>query len=167
VEKYYMAREESLPISDVNNIFLYDEDDYRLYLIEKSGIDYGSSIKYRRVDYLQSDENEGKAIPILRISEIYYTLIECHYKKGNSTEALRLLKEFRSGKGCKRNITSIGSESELYDILINDARREFIAEGQLFYMYKRLNRGILYKDGEYPTTEERVTFEIPDSQNIN
>lgn len=165
IENYYQTSTTKLPIADVDNIFLNDLDDYRLYLIEQTGTKYESSIKYRRVDDSQGDK-EGTAIPVLRINEIYHTLIECHYKKGNVAEAIRLLKELRAAKGCKRNITSISSELELYDILINDARREFIGEGQLFFMYKRLNRPILCKDGEYTPTEERLTFKIPDSQNI-
>jgi len=167
VESYYKTNTENLPVNDVENIFLNDEDDYRLYLIEKDGMQYGNSLKYRQVDNYQRDDVEGRAIPVLRISEIYYTLIECYYEKGEVAEALRLLKELRSAKGCKRQITSISSLTQLQDILINDARREYIGEGQLFFMYKRLNRGILYKNGEYSPLEERVTFKIPDSQNIN
>ena len=167
VENYYKTYSENLPVEDVENIFLNDEDDYRIYLIQKDGSSFGNSLKYRQVDNYQRDDVEGRAIPVLRISEIYYTLIECYYEKGETAEALKLLKELRSAKGCKRQIVSINSQPELHEILINDARREFIGEGQLFYMYKRLNHGILTRNGEFAPTEERVTFIIPDSQNIN
>ena len=114
----------------------------------------------------QQDNVEGTAIPVLRLSEMYYILMECNFLKGNTTECLRLLKEFRSKKGSKRSITSVGDIRSLYDILINDARREFIGEGQLFFMYKRLNRNILVKNGEITASEERMTFKVPDSQNF-
>lgn len=166
VESYYSSNQDNLPVGDVDNIFLNDEDDYRLSLIAKEGTTYGNSVKYREVGNYQRDDVEGPAIPILRMSEIYYTLIECYYAKGNKEEALRLLKEFRSGKGCRRAITDIASVNELQNIIINDARREYIGEAQLFYLYKRLNRNILYKDGEIAPSEEKMTFNVPDSQNM-
>lgn len=128
VESYYSSNQDNLPVGDVDNIFLNDEDDYRLSLIAKEGTTYGNSVKYREVGNYQRDDVEGPAIPILRMSEIYYTLIECYYAKGNKEEALRLLKEFRSGKGCRRAITDIASVNELQNIIINDARREYIGE---------------------------------------
>lgn len=79
---------------------------------------------------------------------------------------MRLLKEFRDKKGCKRQISSVSDIGSLYDILINDARREFVGEGQLFFMYKRLNRNILVENGEITASEERMTFKVPDSQNF-
>ena len=55
----------------------------------------------------QRDDVEGLAIPVLRLSEMYYILMECNFLKGNKAECLRLLKEFREKKGCKRQISSI------------------------------------------------------------
>ena len=139
-------------------------DDYRSNLV--SNDDEHNIYKYRRVDNYQRDDVEGKAIPVIRLSEIYYILMECNFLKGNKTECLRLLKEFRDKKGCKRQISSVSDIGSLYDILINDARREFVGEGQLFFMYKRLNRNILVENGEITASEERMTFKVPDSQNF-
>ncbi|KIO42971.1 RagB/SusD family nutrient uptake outer membrane protein [Sanguibacteroides justesenii] len=157
---YYSS---SLQLADYDGIFAEDMDDYRTNLIDPIEHDI---YKYRRVNNYQRDNVEGTAIPVLRLSEMYYILMECNFLKGNTTECLRLLKEFRSKKGSKRSITSVGDIRSLYDILINDARREFIGEGQLFFMYKRLNRNILVKNGEITASEERMTFKVPDSQNF-
>lgn len=151
-----------LQLADFDAVFADDLDDYRSYLVSSDGEHL--VYKYREVGNSYVDDLEGLAIPILRLSEIYYILMECHYLKGNQTECLRLLNEFRGKKGCKRQISSISSLEDLYDILINDARREFVGEGQLFFMYKRLGRDILIKNGVYEGGEERVTFKIPDSQ---
>ncbi len=164
VEEYYRGSG-SLNVLDVGNIFKDDEDDYRLYLINREGTNYTYSIKYRMVNDFQRDNYEGKAIPVLRLSEIYHILIECYYDT-NQAEALRLLKEFRSARGCKRIISTIGNKEELYTILINDARREFIGEGQLFFYYKRLNKGIKVPDSEIAPKESIFTLRIPDSQYI-
>ena len=160
-EGYYAT---SLQLADYDGVFGEDPDDYRSYLVS-SDLEH-HVYKYREVGNYQVDDVEGLAIPILRLSEIYYILIECHYLKGNQAECLRLLNEFRGKKGCKRQISSLSGLQDLYDILINDARREFVGEGQLFFMYKRLSRDILIKDGVYVGTEERMTFKVPDSQNF-
>lgn len=154
----------SLQLADYDGIFAEDMDDYRSNLV--SNDDEHNIYKYRRVDNYQRDDVEGKAIPVIRLSEIYYILMECNFLKGNKTECLRLLKEFRDKKGCKRQISSVSDIGSLYDILINDARREFVGEGQLFFMYKRLNRNILVENGEITASEERMTFKVPDSQNF-
>lgn len=153
-----------LLLADYDGIFYDDTDDYRASLLSDS--DEHFIYKYRDVNSSLRNEFEGYTIPVLRISEIFYILIEGHYLKGNVTQALELLKELRMKKGAKRQISSIESLDHLYDILVNDARREFIGEGQLFFMYKRLNRDILIENGSIAAMEERMTFKVPDSQNF-
>lgn len=163
VESYYATSTYSeCRLADYEGLFANDGDDWRSYLFSTDNAHY--IYKYREVNNYSVDDVEGLAIPVLRLSEIYYTLIECNYLKGNVEEALRLLNELRSKKGCKRQITSINGISDLYEILINDARREFVGEGQLFFMYKRLNRDIKVAGGVITATEERMVWDIPDSQ---
>ena len=63
----------------------------------------------------------------------------------------------RSGRNAVREL-SIGDKEPFYQELIRDARKEFTAEGQLFYMYKRLNRDITV-DGK--TFDMRKNFVLP------
>ena len=163
VESYYSASGYSQArLADYDGIFADDGDDWRSYLF--SSDDAHNVYKYREVGNQSIDEVEGLTIPILRMSEIYYILIECNYLKGNTEESVRLLNEFRAKKGCKRQIASINGVNDLYEILINDARREFVGEGQLFFMYKRLNRDIKVAGGVITATNERMVWEVPDSQ---
>lgn len=165
VESYYSTTAYSeARLADYDGVFANDGDDWRSYLF--SGDDAHYVYKYREVNNYTVDDVEGLTIPILRLSEIYYALIECNYLKGNVTESVRLLNEFRANKGCKRQITSINGVNDLYEILINDARREFVGEGQLFFMYKRLNRDIKVAGGVITATSERMVWEVPDSQNF-
>ena len=163
VESYYSASGYSQArLADYDGIFADDGDDWRSYLF--SSDDAHNVYKYREVGNQSIDEVEGLTIPILRMSEIYYILIECNYLKGNTEESVRLLNEFRAKKGCKRQIASINGVNDLYEILINDARREFVGEGQLFFMYKRLNRDIKVAGGVITATNERMVWDVPDSQ---
>ena len=64
-------------------------------------------------------------------------------------------------------LNDIGTLDDLYDVLINDARREWMQEGQLFFFYFFLNNEILSKEGVVPLKEEMITLDIPDSQYVN
>ena len=155
-------------IQGVDEIFENDGDDYRKnYLLEKKE-DWETtytSLKYRRVNSFSIDSGEGRVLPNLRMSEIYYILIECLYEK-EQAKAFELLQELRRARGCKRIVSSALGISDLQDILINDARREFIGEGQLFFMYKRLNKSILSVGAAVNPSNKVFVFGIPDSQKI-
>lgn len=54
------------------------------------------------------------------------------------------------------------SPAELEDVIVNDARREFMCEGQLFYFYKRLGRKVVDESGNYTMTEKDFVLPLPD-----
>lgn len=164
VETFYETND--LYVSDIENIYADDMDDYRLYLIAEDYGDYTYSYKYRSVDLERTDESEGRIVPILRLSEIFYIMAQSYFDE-NPAKSLELINELRTAHGCKRTIESISGRSELNEILINDARREFIGEGELFYMYKYLNHAIMAKDGNIQPEDKIFRFEVPYSQTIN
>jgi hypothetical protein len=163
VETYFLNSK--LNVIDVEGIYLNDEDDYRRSLINQDGGQFTHSVKYRITNNYQRDNYEGKAIPNMRLTEIYHILIECNYDT-NPSESLRLFNELRATMGCKRGLSLIANKMELYELLITDARREFIGEGQLFFYYKRLNKGIKIPGTELEPKELIMTFRIPNSQQI-
>lgn len=57
--------------------------------------------------------------------------------------------------------SSLGSKERLYRELLWDARKEYTAEGQLFYMYKRLNRNITV-DGKTYGMSKNFVFPLPE-----
>ncbi|MDR2129763.1 MAG: RagB/SusD family nutrient uptake outer membrane protein [Odoribacteraceae bacterium] len=155
----------ALNVVGVDEIYRNDEDDYRRSLIEQQGTQFTGSLKYRLTGNYQRDNYEGNAIPNMRLTEIYHILIESNFDT-NPSESLRLLKELRAAMGCKRDISLISNKSELHELLITDARREFIGEGQLLFYYKRLNKGIKVPGSELEPKESIITLPIPDSQHI-
>jgi hypothetical protein len=122
-------------------------------------------LKYRLTGNYQRDNYEGNAIPNMRLTEIYHILIECTYDT-DPAESLRLFRELRAAMGCKRALPDIANKSDLYELLITDARREFTGEGQLLFYYKRLNKGIKVPGSELEPKESIVTLRVPDSQHI-
>lgn len=47
--------------------------------------------------------------------------------------------------------------------LVNEARREFIGEGQLFFYFKKFN---IYPNSKYMTSELQFVLPRPDNENL-
>jgi hypothetical protein len=136
------------------------EDDFNnvIFLLPNTaqifGPDLGSD--YRKKCYITLDgrqllkydveqEREGditSAIPMFRLSELYHIAAESLYDT-DPDGALSLLNTLRAKRGCTIPLSPIPTKSEFQDAIINDARREFVGEGKLFFLYKRLSKTIL------------------------
>jgi starch-binding outer membrane protein, SusD/RagB family len=79
-------------------------------------------------------------LPALRLSEMYYIASECAYDADPAT-AVAYLNTVRASRGMNTNVV-VANKEELLNELVKEARKEMYAEGQIFYMYKRLNRTI-------------------------
>lgn len=96
--------------------------------------------KYNVIKKYVTNENnvtvntDYKQIPLLRTSELYLILAET----APFNEGLEYFKQFR----LSRNIGSLAipqNQASLIAEIIKEYRKEFYAEGQAFYTYKRLN----------------------------
>lgn len=98
-------------------------------------------------------------IPMLRMSEIYLIAME---GAPTLSEANSLYRTYMLAHDVA-TVTDFTTEAEKNSFLLNEYRREFFAEGQMFYTYKRLNspkmlwREASVNESEYvlplPTTE--------------
>ena len=50
--------------------------------------------------------------------------------------------------------------------MVNDAQREYLSEGQLFYLYKRLNYDVQIGDKKRKMEKAEYMFPLPDNQNM-
>ena len=75
-------------------------------------------------------------IPMLRMSEVYLIAIET---TKNLVEANQLYADYMRDRDVVLNENAFGSLDDVQGIIVDEYRREFFAEGQTFYMYKRLN----------------------------
>ncbi|TDQ72262.1 RagB/SusD family nutrient uptake outer membrane protein [Sphingobacterium yanglingense] len=80
-----------------------------------------------------SMNTDYKQIPMLRMSEMYLIAAETT----SFTEGITLLKEFRDTRSLK--LTNPSNDLELKREIIKEYRKEFYAEGQGFFNYKRNN----------------------------
>lgn len=151
-----------IPVKNKTELFSGDDTDFRgRYLIHSSGY----SLKWVPVE----DENAAwnvqyqyQLLPIIRMSEVIY--IMCEYLADTdlpfAIEMLNYVKLCRGAKQIDLNTTQDAFLEELY----KDATREFIVEGQTFYLYKRLNRDMY--NGQYPIEmdAQKYTIPLPDSE---
>ncbi len=108
--------------------------------------------------YYYPDDKEGdelkvayQIIPMLRMSEMYLIAIET---TADVEEANSLYNDYLL-RGCGVALTedAFGAQTNRQDVLMSEYRREFFAEGQIFYAYKRFHASSMLWCNE-PITEE-------------
>ena len=78
-------------------------------------------------------------MPVLRKSEAYYIAAEC-LKDSNPKRAVELLNLVREARNLSLYpLPETLTANEIQEEVGKEYRKEFLAEGQMFYYYKRLN----------------------------
>lgn len=163
----YLTLDRNLALRNLNGVFqdkLMTNDFRYVYLI--NDIEGGAEVSIKN---LRGKEHSGGSqvaaflLPVIRHTELSYIIGEYLSEvPGQLDKAIEVLRMVQQARGEYRE-TSITTKEEYLSILLNEARREFIGEGQSFYMYKRL--GIPLNDGlsniDYGG---KVYFPIPDSE---
>ena len=149
--KYPLANIESLFASD--NTGLYS--DYRLTHIIKTTNSMNKAYytgKYSVSSEAVVEAIENPMIPLFRLSEVFYILAET---SNNVSQGVGYLTEVRKARGAERTITATTKE-ELLDEIITDARKDLMCEGQMFFMYKRLNKATV-PSSTVPGTQKQMS----------
>ena len=149
-DQFFLDAQASLTISRErkNDIFGGDGLDFDVRARHFFSIPNGNNQEYIN-KYMT-----GNNIPLLKLGEMYLIAAE---SSGN----IDWLKEFRRLRGYPN--VEVAPNVDLQEELAREYRREFIAEGQLFYYYKRMN----YPQIPYtsiPTTESVYVFPLPDDE---
>ena len=108
---------------------------------------------------------------MIRMSEVYYIAAEAICDK-NLAEAQEYVEMVKEGRGVYVDLSSLNKDG-LINMILNDVQRELSGEGQVFFMFKRLNRQIMRYSGtstSVQTTpilpiEENFVLPLPDSEN--
>lgn len=102
-------------------------------------------------------------VAVLRLAEIYYVACETQIGVDN-TKALGYLNDIRES----RNLSKLAGpydDAQLMEFLMRDMRKDFIGEGRMFPVYKRLFREFYVKQGVIiAPTEDKYVFPIPDDE---
>ena len=134
------------PLANIDELFASDNtglySDYRLTHIIKSTNAVNKA--YYTGKYSVSAEPvveavENPMIPLLRFSEVCYILAELSAENGKFDEAIQYLTDVRTARGAARTLTAANKEDVLSEI-VSEVRKDLMCEGQVFYLYKRLNK---------------------------
>ena len=142
------------------NYFENATQDYRYTFLFKSGSATHANNRYLTKYDAPSGNNlyYSNKMPLIRASEMYLIRSEVEYRKGNTDEARATLNRLRTARNLPA-LTELPTDFEL--ALIQEYRRELMGEGQLFFLYKRLNRkNVLYSDVDMVATKS-YTFPLP------
>ncbi len=153
------------------NVFNYanwdDNDDARKKLIVLDAENKEISQKWVNTGALTTANVKCQytILPIIRLSEIYYILSECLYLEGNITEAQKVLNEVRNARGAKRKVDAL-TAALFKEELIWEYRKEFMTEGQTFYIYKRLNEPAIKIGYQNIAMKDNYIFPLPSNEEI-
>lgn len=125
----------SAPLSEW---FEGDNSDVRYKLLSKEGYDNYYSNKNLDPGTGNKFQYAKDILPMIRLSELHLIRAEYYYHLGDEESAVAEITKIRDGRGCFVNINK-NINNWFTTAILNEARKEFLGEGQLFYYYKRLN----------------------------
>jgi len=134
--------------------------DYRYTFLFKAGTATHANNRYLTKYDTPSGSNPSYSyrMPLMRISEMYLVKSETEYREGNVEKARSALNALRSA----RNLPLLAElPADYYQELAREYRREFMGEGQLFFLYKRLNSTIISYSSVDAVAEKVYTFPLP------
>ena len=140
---------------------------YKYFISRSSDV---SSSFYEIVKYRRNPIDEGVnanlhylMAPAIRLSEMYYIAAEATFPS-DPVKAYAYLNQVRSARQIDDKLP-VGNEEEFTKELLKEMRKETLAEGQLFYMYKRLNRGIVGQTGAIiPPSNKIFVLPLPNDE---
>ena len=125
---------------------------------------------YDFMKYKQAEPRQGlpeayfPEISIMRLSEIYYIACEAQIGRDN-TLALEYLNTVRTSRRLEPLSGGPYTDEQMMTYLVNDARKDFIGEGRMFFMYKRLFRDFTNMRGQTVTANDNIfVLPIPDDE---
>lgn len=144
------------------------ENNRYIYLWNTKDKDSGGSVRPVLLKYQQLQDGESmnenveitnkQVIPLLRLSEIYLIAIEA---APSLTEANALYQTYMRA----RNVSVVALSAEaLQEEILREYRREFYAEGQMFYTYKRLGAKQMLWKTDREINEKDYIVPLPSSE---
>ena len=121
-------------------------------------------VKYKK--YTQKDPYPTNQIPLLRLSEMYLILTECAQTKADAESFYRFYCN-KKGIPFANGFNAAGWEADRKNKMIREYVREFYAEGQTFFTYKRYNVTTLpasWTAAYYSATTARYLVPKPDRE---
>lgn len=137
------------------------------------GVSGYAFIKFREIDGYTTEDNPDEETPyfyallmsLVRLSEMYYIAAE---SEPDLADKYTWLDNARVRRGVTVSLPVV-SEDDFYEQLRLEYLREFWGEGQIFFMYKRMNSIIMNTENGYNTsffapTDARYVLPMPSGE---
>lgn len=154
------------------NLFAGETQDYRFQTWWQVASGVGESghslIKYKAIDKpsgtTEAEYFYAVFMSLIRLSEVYYIAAEC---EPVLADRYGWLNQMRTRRGLPE--LTVVSDDDFMKRLCSEYLREFIGEGQIFFMYKRLYININSDENGYDTNtygakEERYVLPLPSGE---
>lgn len=99
--------------------------------------------------------NTNTRLPLIKLPELYYIAAE-HYMRVNPSKAIDYLNEVRASRSIQEDLTAGLDDVAIQEELTKEYRKEFIAEGQLFFYYKRIGLESIPNSSTSITIDDKV-----------
>lgn len=105
--------------------------------------------------YYQPTNEAKNELPLIRLAEMYFIVMEA---TSSTTEANNLFGEYASARG----ISSVDLATDRVNKLKKEFNKEFYAEGQMFFFYKRT--GAIFSLNYFPLKPEFYVAPLPERE---
>jgi hypothetical protein len=130
--------------------------DFRYHTLQSSHSRGRLSEKY------SGNDNRNTRLPLMKLPEMYYIAAE-YYATSNPNKAINYLNEVRSSRNIQQELSLGLPTASILTEITKEYRKEYIAEGQLFYYFKR--RGFETIPGlSAPMDDVKYILPYPDSE---
>lgn len=139
------------------------QNSYEIY--EGNSDDMRLSKWFNQMDFKKYDLDNSEVfypkVPIIKLSEMYLIIAECSYNSDPN-----LSKEYVNMLRNHRIINNTPWTYITKDAIIEEMKREYLSEGQLWYAYKRNNKALSNKvtGDEIPASNDIYVFPLPDKE---
>lgn len=133
-----------IPENRINELYSGVNTDIRLTKLMRRNPN-SSPIAYIPLKYDQStldSSNKGK-VNLMRIPEVYYIAAEAYLLSGDNLKSIEMLDKVRIRRGNSTPLSTSLNKDEIMDEIKKEYEKEFVAEGVLFFQYKRWGTPIL------------------------
>ena len=143
-----------LPFNSISSVYESNNDDVRY----AKWFDLGNFVKF----IPDSTNVFTQKMPMIKLSEMYLLAAECSYASSPSDalDYVNTLRDHRIRNNRHWNSVTL-------DYIIQEMRREYVGEGQLWYVYKRNNLtipGSGSMEGDVQPSDDIFVFPMPDSE---
>ncbi len=99
--------------------------------------------------FIQNPDASQSPLLFMRLADVYLVKAEAQWAKGDYSSARTTLETFLKSRYSSVSLSSSDGKAELEDLILNENRREFFAEGRRWFDIKRI--GLRHHSSDFST----------------